>query len=70
MATRTTLLGILDEDPGLTLGRTGPTIIGDKNDVGAEFETARSAAGLDLLRPARKGPTRPPNTADIPRPAS
>jgi hypothetical protein len=52
---RQTLLGILDQDPDLARDRAGQTIIGDKNYFGADFETALAAAGLDLLRPARKG---------------
>jgi hypothetical protein len=54
---RQTLLGLLDADPDLTTGRAGQIVIGDKNYYGREFETALTAAGLDLLRPARKGET-------------
>ena len=52
---RQTLLGIFDVDPELTAGRGGQVVIGDKNYFGREFEATLDAAGLDLLRPARKG---------------
>jgi hypothetical protein len=56
---RQTLLGILD-DPALTADRTGQIVIADKNYFGREFEATLAAAGIDLLRPARKGePERP-----------
>jgi len=56
---RAVLLGILD-DPALLAGRAGQVIIGDKNYYGRDFEAALAAAGLTLLRPARKGePARP-----------
>jgi hypothetical protein len=51
---RHVLLDILD-DPELTAGRAGQVIIGDKNYYGRDFEAALAAAGLVLLRPARKG---------------
>jgi hypothetical protein len=35
-------------------------MIGDKNYFGAEFEAALPQAGIDLLRPARKGETERP----------
>ena len=54
---RQTLLGILDEDPDLTAGRAGQTIIGDRHYFGRDFENTLTAAGLRLLRPARKGET-------------
>ena len=54
---RQTLLGIFDADPALTLGRPGQIVIGDKNYFGREFEATLTGAGLDLLRPARKGET-------------
>jgi hypothetical protein len=57
---RQTLLEIFHLDPTLTADRPGQTLIGDKNDFGAEFETHLAEAGLGLLRPARKGePERP-----------
>ena len=57
---RQVLLGILDADPGLAAARPGQVLIGDKNYYGKAFETALAAAGLTLLRPARKGePDRP-----------
>jgi hypothetical protein len=57
---RQTLLGILNADPTLTGDRPGQTLIGDKNYYGRDFERTLSEAGIDLLRPARKGePPRP-----------
>jgi hypothetical protein len=56
---RQVLLSILD-DATLTSGRARQVIIGDKNYYGHDFETGLAAAGLVLLRPARKGePERP-----------
>ena len=53
---RQTLLGILDTDPTLTgPGRDRQILIADKNYYGREFEATLAAAGVDLLRPARKG---------------
>jgi len=55
---RQVLLGILD-DPSLS-NHHGQTLIADKNYFGRDFETTLAAAGIDLLRPARKGePERP-----------
>jgi hypothetical protein len=51
---RQVLPGIL-ADPGLTSGRAGQILIGDKNYFGADFEAGLAQAGLTLLRPARKG---------------
>ena len=57
---REVLLGILDADPALAARCHDQTVIGDKNYYGREFEAALAEAGLDLLRPARKGePDRP-----------
>jgi hypothetical protein len=57
---RQTLLGILSADPTLADHRPGQTLIGDKNYYGNDFERALARAGIDLLRPARKGePPRP-----------
>jgi len=58
---RQTLLGILDTGPTLTgAERAGQILIADKNYYGRGFEATLAAAGLDLLRPARKGePPRP-----------
>ncbi len=58
---RQVLLGILDADPELT-GRAGQIVIADKNYYGREFEAILTAAGLDLLRPARKGESPRPGT--------
>ena len=52
---RETLLDMLAADPSLAAARTGQIIIGDKNYYGRGFETTLAAAGLRLLRPARKG---------------
>ena len=44
----------------MTADRAHQIVIGDKNYFGAEFEAALADAGIDLLRPARKGePERP-----------
>lgn len=50
---RETLLGILEETPLPVL--PGQTIIADKGYVGRTFENELNAAGITLLRPARKG---------------
>jgi hypothetical protein len=56
---RHTLMTILTADPALA-GRSGQTLIADKNYFGREFEAALPELGLTLLRPARKGePERP-----------
>ena len=52
---RQVLPGIFEAGPSLTAGRAGQMLIGDKNYYGRDFETALAAAGLTLLRPARKG---------------
>ena len=52
---RQTLLGIFDADPELPAWRVGQVVIADKNYFGREFEAELTEAGLDLLRPARKG---------------
>lgn len=52
---RETLLDILDADPELTGRPARQTLIGDKNYFGRQFETTLDEAGIDLLRPARKG---------------
>lgn len=57
---RQTLLAILDADPALTCERPGQTLIADKNYYGKAFERDLAEAGIELLRPARKGePERP-----------
>src|SRR5579859_4858977 len=57
---RETLLDLLAADPALAATRPGQVLIGDKNYYGRDFEAALAAAGLRLLRPARKGePPRP-----------
>lgn len=52
---RQTLLGIFDADPELPAWRSGQIVIADKNYYGRGFETELTDAGLQLLRPARKG---------------
>ena len=41
--------------PALAGRAPGQTVIGDKNYFGADFEEQVADAGIDLLRPARKG---------------
>lgn len=52
---RQTLLGILAADPTLAGHRPGQTLIGDRNYYGKDFEDTLTQAGINLLRPARKG---------------
>jgi hypothetical protein len=52
---RQALLGIFTADPGLVAARPGQVLIGDKNYYGRDFEATLAAAGIRLLRPARKG---------------
>lgn len=52
---RQTLLGIFTNDPALVADRPGQTLIGDKNYFGKDFECVLVEAGVELLRPARKG---------------
>jgi hypothetical protein len=57
---RQTLLGIFEAEPSLVHERPGQTLIGDKNYYGKAFERDLADAGIELLRPARKGePERP-----------
>jgi hypothetical protein len=56
---RSVLLDILHADPTLT-DRGTQIMIGDKNYFGADFEATLPEAGIDLLRPARKGETERP----------
>jgi hypothetical protein len=57
---RETLLDLLARDRALAAARSGRVIIGDKNYYGHDLVAALAAAGLTLLRPARKGePPRP-----------
>ena len=51
---RHVLLDILD-DPDLAEHRHAQMVIADKNYFGREFEATLATAGIDLLRPARKG---------------
>ena len=55
---RTVLLDILDTDRTLTADRRNQVVIADKNYYGREFEGILADAGLNLLRPARKGALR------------
>jgi hypothetical protein len=52
---RDVLRGMLTAGPDLVAARPGQTLIGDKNYYGRDFEAAIAAAGIRLLRPARKG---------------
>jgi len=56
---RQVLLDILHADPDLT-ARPAQIMIGDKNYFGAPFEATLSEAGIQLLRPARKGESERP----------
>jgi Transposase DDE domain len=58
---RQTLLSILTGDPDLA-GRTGQTLIADKNYYGRQFEATLPELGISLLRPARKGEPERPGT--------
>jgi hypothetical protein len=52
---RQTLLGILAADATLAGNRPGQILIGDRNYYGKDFEDILTQAGINLLRPARKG---------------
>ena len=52
---RETLLGMLDTDPNLLATHPVQTLMADKNYYGSQFEAALADAGIELLRPARKG---------------
>jgi hypothetical protein len=52
---RQVLLDLLHADPALSAPLPGQTLIADKNYYGADFETTLDAAGIHLLRRARKG---------------
>jgi hypothetical protein len=52
---REVLAGMLAAGPDLLASRPGQSLIGDKNYYGKDFEAALAAAGIRLLRPARKG---------------
>ena len=54
---RQVLLDLLGDDPALLHARQGQTLIADKNYYGRDFETTLEGAGLNLLRPTRKGET-------------
>jgi hypothetical protein len=59
---RQVLLDVLGDDPVLLHSRQGQTLIADKNYYGQDFETTLSGAGVNLLRPARKGETPRPGS--------
>jgi hypothetical protein len=52
---REVLTALLAAAPDLLAARPDQTLIGDKNYYGRGFETGMAAAGIRLLRPARKG---------------
>lgn len=52
---REVLLAMLDADPNLHITHPGQTLMADKNYYGRHFEATLADAGIDLLRPARKG---------------
>ena len=52
---REILLGMLDADQNLLATHPGQTLMADKNYYGRQFEAALADAGIELLRPARKG---------------
>jgi hypothetical protein len=57
---RQVLLDLLHTEPVRSAAQPGQTVIADKNYYGREFESVLAGAGLQLLRPARKGePERP-----------
>ncbi len=58
---RTVVMDMLHADPTLT-ARGTQILIGDKNYFGRQFEKALPEAGIDLLRPARKGETERPGS--------
>ncbi len=49
------LLGILEADPALISGRSGQTVIADRQYYGRQFEATLHDHGITLLRPARAG---------------
>lgn len=49
------LLDIFHTDPDLLAGRSGPTLLADKNYYGRDFERDLAELGVRLPRPARKG---------------
>jgi hypothetical protein len=52
---RDVLAGMLTAGPDPVTARPGQILIGDKNYYGAAFEATMAGAGIQLLRPARKG---------------
>jgi len=52
---RAVLEQILADTPALASRERRPVLIADKNYYGREFEAGLDAAGIELLRPARKG---------------
>jgi hypothetical protein len=59
---REVLLGVLQAYPTLTVGRSGQTVIADRQYYGRQFENTLLSHGLTLLRPARAGETPRPGT--------
>jgi len=52
---RDILLAMLDADPNLLATHPVQTLMADKNYYGSQFEATLADAGIELLRPARKG---------------
>ena len=52
---REILLGMLDADPNLLATHPVQTLMADKNYYDSQFEATLADAGIELLRPARKG---------------
>jgi hypothetical protein len=64
---REVLLGMLDADPALLVGRTGQTVIADRQYYGRMFETTLTEHNITLLRPTRTG-EKPRSGAQLFRP--
>lgn len=60
---RQTLLEILAVDPSLARDRPDQTLIADKNYYGPSSSASSPSAGLQLLRPARKGEAERPGAS-------
>src|SRR4029453_8202326 len=56
---REVLADLLTVEPELVAARPGQVLVADKNYYGREFEHVLAGLGVRLLRPARRGETRP-----------